>query len=100
MISLGVCDTDVRDDDIARYLREAAEFTGASRSDVPEFDSQLRGQADNEWAKPERISPGPGELKVRELQQFLKNTGFLPFGTIDGICGYHGSYQRAEIRCS
>jgi hypothetical protein len=88
MISLGICDNDVRDDDIANYLKYAVEFTGAIRADVPEFNTQLRGQADDEWAKPVRVSPSPGELKVRELQQFLVNAGFLPFGTIDGICGY------------
>ena len=78
MISLGVCDTDVRDDDIARYLREAAEFTGASKYQRAGVRQSVRGQADNEWAKPGAYRPPAPATKCGSFSNSLRTPDFCP----------------------
>jgi len=85
MITLGAFDADVQARALDEYLQHALTLTG-----VQEWAGkhQLRGDKEGEWVS---FQPAePGELKVREVQQWLKDAGFYS-GGIDGICGYRST---------
>jgi len=89
MISLGTIDSDVSSTAVTEYLNGLRKLSG-------EPWVKLRGEKDDEWIVPQAPPSAPaGTLKVRDLQQCLKDAGFMPFGKVDGICGYR---TRAAIR--
>lgn len=53
-------------------------------SEVLQKKQQFRDEANGAW---NNFSPVPGTT-VRELQQFLKDAGFMPKANVDGIFGY------------
>jgi len=81
MIKLGSFDREVRPADLKAYIEQAKHLTG-----VEDWQDKLRGDAESEWVGFEKLPSG--EMKVAEVQRFLKQAGFFPFGKIDGICGY------------
>lgn len=80
MITLGTHDREVPQATLAEYVALANRLTG-----VPEW-TKLRGEREGQWL--DFRPPAPEDMKVRELQVFLKEAGFLPEGRVDGICGY------------
>lgn len=84
MIELGTFDAGVEEAALINYLKLANQLTGAAESPLKNFQSQLRGEG--AW---ESLKPLAGdEMKVADVQRFLKESGFFPFGKLDGICGY------------
>jgi len=56
----------------------------ASMSKALKEKMAFRDEGDGSWRKFEEIEGN----RVSELQQFLKETGFMPQGTVDGVFGY------------
>ncbi len=77
MISLGNNDPELRTEDLERYLAVVARVAG---------DSGTKLRSDKGLVGVEPVSGEP--MMVSEVQQCLKDTGFLPGGDVDGICGY------------
>lgn len=46
--------------------------------------TMFRGERNHEWVRPKQLSGN----NVADLQKFLKEAGFFPFGKIDGLYGY------------
>jgi peptidoglycan hydrolase-like protein with peptidoglycan-binding domain len=84
MIELGTYDAEVEESTLQAYLNLAKQLTGAGDSPLSNFKTQLRGEG--EWESLKALSGD--EMKVADVQRFLKESGFFPFGKIDGICGY------------
>ncbi len=82
MITLGVFDPDVQDRALDEYVQYTHKLTG-----VQEWSGkrQLRGDKEGEWVNFQKADAS--DMKVKEVQQFLKDAGFFS-GKIDGICGY------------
>lgn len=76
-IRLGCHDPEVTRAHLDTYLSEAHE---------PALRGQdcLRGERDGDWASFVPVATG----EVARIQRFLKDSGFFPHGTIDGLCGY------------
>lgn len=83
MISLGVYDLAVSKPDLAKYQDHIKKLTQAAP--LPQWNQQLREEG--KWVDYKPLSSAD-EMKVVELQQFLRDAGFLPFAKFDGICGY------------
>jgi peptidoglycan hydrolase-like protein with peptidoglycan-binding domain len=83
MITLGTIDQDVQPPQIEGFFNTLKTMT------VETWGKKLRGDGDGEWIELKPLEAGP--LKVREVQQFLKQAGFFPAGQVDGICGYRTS---------
>jgi hypothetical protein len=83
MISLGTFDIDVSADELAAYKKRVKELTHATA--LAQWNKQLREEG--KWVDYQPLNPGD-QMKVADLQQFLRDMGFLPFAKIDGICGY------------
>lgn len=83
MISLGTYDETVSTSALASYQEYVKKITSAAV--LSQWDHQLREEG--KWVDYTKLDPS-NEMKVAELQQFLHDTGFLPFAKIDGICGY------------
>lgn len=49
--------------------------------------SQFRDEVSSVWRNFEEVGPTEG-VTVRQLQQFLKDTGFMPKSNVDGVYGY------------
>ena len=81
MITLGVFDPSA---DLEAYMKYANQMTGVA--EVKEFSNKLRGVKDSEWVSFRKAEAD--DMKVADIQHFLKEAGFFPFGKIDGICGY------------
>src|SRR5262245_4449062 len=81
MIKLGTFDPEIQPAALEAYIEYAKHLTG-----VDDWQDRLRGEAESEWVDFEKFTSG--EMKVAEVQSFLKQAGFFPFGKIDGICGY------------
>ena len=81
MITLGSLDEAVEAAAVEAYVQFANKLTG-----VPEWGAKLRGEKEGEWVNFQKA--GEDDMKVAEVQQFLKQAGFFPHGRIDGICGY------------
>jgi peptidoglycan hydrolase-like protein with peptidoglycan-binding domain len=82
MITLGAFDPDVQDRALDEYVQYTHKLTG-----VQDWkENKLRGDRDGEWVEFQKVSGG--DMKVADLQNFLKAAGFFPFGKVDGICGY------------
>ncbi len=79
MITLGTMDSDVHGVDVGRYLENIHERTMLERK-----GHRFRGEQNDQWLAVQAQSP----RTVRQLQQFLKNAGFFPFGAVDGLYGY------------
>jgi hypothetical protein len=82
MITLGNFDSEVQPAALEAYIKYAKELTGVEDWGT----TKLRGQKDNEWVSFQKVEAS--DMKVAEVQRFLKDAGFLPFAKIDGICGY------------
>lgn len=82
MIALGVFDPDVQERALDEYVQYTLKLTG-----VQEWSGkrQLRGDKEGEWVSFQKMDAG--DMKVKDVQQFLKDAGFFS-GKIDGICGY------------
>ena len=78
MIKLGTCDTGCKPVNPNAYFDNIHEPGMASKK-------KFRGERDNEWL---RFSSSSGN-QVANVQTFLKERGFFPFGKIDGLCGNH-----------
>ncbi len=83
MISLGTCDPSVTQNDLAAYRARVKKMTGIVT--LSAWDSQLRDEG--KWVDYTTLAAGE-PMKVAELQQFLRDAGFRPFGETNGICGY------------
>jgi hypothetical protein len=83
MISLGTCDASVTKDELAAYRARVKKMTGIVT--LSAWDSQLRDEG--KWVDYTTLAAGE-PMKVAELQQFLRDAGFRPFGETNGICGY------------
>jgi peptidoglycan hydrolase-like protein with peptidoglycan-binding domain len=82
MIALGNFDPEVQPRALDEYLQNAKKLTG-----VQDWkENKLRGDRDGEWVDFQKVSGS--DMKVADLQNFLKAAGFFPFGKVDGICGY------------
>jgi hypothetical protein len=81
MITLGTYDSTVQSSALDEYIEHAKKLTG-----VESWENKLRGEKDGEWAEFRPL--GGSAMTVANAQRFLKDTGFFPFGRIDGICGY------------
>jgi hypothetical protein len=81
MIKLGTYDSNVQTSALDQYIEHAKKLTG-----VESWENKLRGEKDGEWAEFRPL--GGSAMTVANAQGFLKDTGFFPFGRIDGICGY------------
>ena len=77
-ISLGACDPGCTPADPAQYFVPLHESTMKGKA-------RFRGEGENEWIEFRESAAGND---VRDLQQFLKQAGFMPFGKVDGIFGY------------
>jgi len=77
MIRLGTCDPGCRPNDPASYF--AARHEAGMRP-----KTQFRGERLGEWLGFRSAT----EHSVAEVQRFLQERGFFPFGEIDGLCGY------------
>ncbi len=82
MISLGNYDANVDAGTLDEYKKLVRELTGVSGG---QWNNQLRDEGG--WADFKPHTAG-NEMKVAEVQQFLKDAGFFPHGEIDGICGH------------
>lgn len=80
MIKLGTCDPGCRPNDPASYF--AARHEAGMRP-----KKQFRGERLGEWLGFRATT----DHSVSEVQQFLHDRGFFPFGAIDGLCGYRTS---------
>jgi peptidoglycan hydrolase-like protein with peptidoglycan-binding domain len=81
MIALGNYDPDVETGALDEYKKRVRELTVVSGG---QLSDQLRTEAG--WAA---FTPATGnQLTVADLQRFLQDAGFFPYGKIDGICGY------------
>jgi peptidoglycan hydrolase-like protein with peptidoglycan-binding domain len=82
MISLGTFDPEVQPAALDEYLKYTKQLTG-----VQDWSGKkLRGDKEGEWVDFQKLAGD--EMKVAEVQRFLKDAGFSPFAKIDGICGY------------
>ena len=81
MISLGSTDRGTSPDAIKNYLGRVLQVTQFSTGD------KLRGDKDGQLVPFQEIDAGEA-MSVAQVQQFLHDAGFLPFGQVDGICGY------------
>ena len=77
MIELGTCDAGCVPVDPRAYFRDRHEPA------MPR-NGEFRGERVGEW-HPFVAQGGDGVVQV---QRFLQQAGFFPFGKIDGICGY------------
>jgi peptidoglycan hydrolase-like protein with peptidoglycan-binding domain len=82
MIALGAYDSDVQDRALDEYVQYTLKLTG-----VQEWSGKrrLRGDKEGEWVSFQKADAG--DMKVKEVQQFLKDASFFA-GKVDGICGY------------
>ena len=83
MISLGTHDQTVSNSDLAKYREYLKKLTNAVALD--HWNHQLRDEG--KWVDFKPLN-STEMMKVEELQQFLRDAGFLPYARIDGICGY------------
>jgi hypothetical protein len=81
MISLGNTDRGTSAEAVKNYLGRVIQVTGFNTGD------KLRGDRDSELVSFREVDAGE-VMSVSQVQQFLHDAGFLPFGQIDGICGY------------
>ncbi|MCI0698173.1 peptidoglycan-binding protein [candidate division KSB1 bacterium] len=82
MITLGNFDPEVQPRALDEYVAHTKQLTG-----VQDWKgNKLRGDKDGEWVDFQKLAGS--DMKVAELQNFLKAAGFFPFGKVDGICGY------------
>ncbi len=82
MITLGSFDPEVQPRELEAYVAHAKQLTG-----VQDWQgNKLRGEKEGEWVDFQKLADTV--MKVKEVQSFLKDAGFFPFGKIDGICGY------------
>lgn len=87
MIQLGSYDTDVTKADRDAYMKQAAALSGGRGDQAADGSDKLTFAS---------YAPEPQQpMKVADMQQALKSTGFFPGGKIDGICGYR---TRAAMR--
>ena len=77
-ISLGACDPGCAPADPAQYFVPLHESTMKGKA-------RFRSEGEGEWIGFRESAAGND---VRDLQQFLKKAGFMPFGKLDGIFGY------------
>ena len=83
MISLGTYDENVSKNELAAYQEYVKKITNAVA--LAQWNHQLREEG--KWVDFKPLS-ATDQMKVTELQQFMRDAGFLPFAKIDGICGY------------
>ena len=76
MIRLGTCDQDCIPRDRRQYFRHIHEPSMLGKN-------LFRGEREGRWLNFTKS----GE-SVIDLQRFLKQVGFMPFGKMDGLCGY------------
>ena len=76
-VELGLCDSGCVPSDLTRYFAPIHEPTMAGKA-------QLRGEGEGQWIPFTEVQGAA----VRDVQTFLHDAGFFPFGKIDGICGY------------
>lgn len=79
MITLGFVDPDVPGMDVEKYIQDIHEPSMLERR-----GHRFRGEQNDLWLPVQAQS----SRTVRDLQQFLKNAGFFPFGKVDGLYGY------------
>jgi hypothetical protein len=77
MIRLGTRDRDDIPEDRRQYFRHVHEASMLAKN-------AFRGEKENEWLS---LTRSRNET-VTEIQQFLKQAGFFPYGKVDGLCGY------------
>ena len=82
MIALGTFDENAN---LEEYKEQVKKLTVVSGG---QWNNQLRDEG--RWVGFQPIGDGD-EMKVREVQEFLKGAGLFPHGKIDGICGYRTS---------
>lgn len=79
MIELGVVDPDVSDAAWAAYTKQVERMTRLALADVKSGVDKLVIK---------RTPSGSTLMSIAQVQQSLKDLGFFPGATIDGICGY------------
>ena len=79
IIKLGVVDQGARPPDLNAYFTRIHEPTMVRRQ-----RHRFRGERKGHWLDFSEVPPPP----VADLQRFLKDAGFFPFGAVDGLCGY------------
>lgn len=82
MIALGNYDSNLETGALDEYKKLVKELTVVAGG---QWNNQLRDEGG--WADFQPLA-ADNEMKVAEVQQFLKGAGFFPHGKIDGICGY------------
>jgi len=82
MIALGNFDSNVETGALDEYKKLVKELTVVGGG---QWNNQLRDEGG--WADFKPLA-ADNEMKVAEVQQFLKDAGFFPHGKIDRICGY------------
>ena len=87
MITLGMMDEDVQQEQIDAYFDKVKKIT--------RFDWRNKGlkhEKKNDFRKFKKFIPDKTreipELEIKKVQTILKNAGFFPNGKADGICGY------------
>lgn len=79
MIALGTFDENANLEEYKEQVKKLTVVSGGK------WNNQLRDEG--RWVDFQPIEAGD-EMKVREVQEFLKAAGFFPHGKLDGICGY------------
>jgi len=82
MIALGNYDSNIETGALDEYKKLAKDLTVVAGG---QWNNQLRDEGG--WADFKPLA-ADNEMKVAEVQQFLKDAGFFPHGKDDGICGY------------
>jgi hypothetical protein len=82
MIALGNYDSNVTTGALDDYAKLVQALTVVGPG---QWDHNLRGEGG--WSNFQPLG-ADNEMSVAELQQFLKDARFFPYGKIDGICGY------------
>ncbi len=82
MITLGNFDSNIETAALEEYKNLVKTLTVVAGG---QWNNKLRDEAG--WADFQPLAAG-NEMKVAEVQQFLKDAGFFPHGKTDGICGY------------
>lgn len=85
MITLGKFDQGISDTALSEYKALVKKLTVIEGG---QWENHLRDEG--RWVEFKPLDAGV-PMKVSEVQQFLKHSGFFPHGKIDGICGYRTS---------
>lgn len=81
MIKLGAIDPGVNKSDLENYIHTNHEDQMVKKKGI-----KLRGEPEKNWVPFSEVRNQP--MTIKQVQQFLKDVGFFPFGKIDGVCGY------------